>query len=305
MKTIEEILNEYTMRRTAAEAIASRAKSELLAACPEIAALEEQKRDALTDSLLLTITQPARAKEIRCETEEKVSEIEAQIDALFAEKGLEGNIAPKYTCPECGDTAYIDGKPCRCFMRRIYTEYLGGKELNTLPTFADWDKSVFSGEMAERAAKRKAALTRFAETDDYIFAVFSGEAGQGKSFSAACIANRASELGRDVLYIDAFTLFELFRAHRFGEFRELSVIENAPLLVIDDLGIEPLTRGVTVEYFFRLVDYRRNKRLPMVITTNLKKEAFVERYTEMTASRLFDKDLGFLAEFGGRDMRIN
>ena len=56
MKTIEEILNEYTMRRTAAEAIASRAKSELLAACPEIAALEEQKRDALTDSLLLTST---------------------------------------------------------------------------------------------------------------------------------------------------------------------------------------------------------------------------------------------------------
>ena len=71
---------------------------------------------------------------------------------------------------------------------------------------------------------------------------------------------------------------------------------NAEVLMIDDLGSEPLMQNVTVEQLFNLLNERQNKGLSTVISTNLEMSKFRERYTERIASRLRDSRSRFTAE---------
>ena len=78
---------------------------------------------------------------------------------------------------------------------------------------------------------------------------------------------------------------------------------EAPLLLIDDLGTEPLIENVTVEELFNILNERQNAGLCTVISTNLTLENLQNRYTERVASRLADtRNCNFLGLMG-KDLR--
>ena len=80
---------------------------------------------------------------------------------------------------------------------------------------------------------------------------------------------------------------------------------DAPLLLIDDLGTEPLMNNVTVTQLFNLLNERQLAGRHTVISTNLNPRELQERYTERIASRLLDESSCARLGFVGGDIRRN
>ena len=76
-----------------------------------------------------------------------------------------------------------------------------------------------------------------------------------------------------------------------------------PLLVLDDLGTEPMVPNVTVETFFRILNERGADRLPTVLISNLDREGLFERYGERVASRMMDGALTAIVLLKGDNLR--
>ncbi len=77
-----------------------------------------------------------------------------------------------------------------------------------------------------------------------------------------------------------------------------------PLLLIDDLGTEPLWENITLEQLFALIEYRMTHNKSTVFSTNLTLENLRERYTRRILSRLLDQRLSLVLQFQGQDVRL-
>jgi len=115
------------------------------------------------------------------------------------------------------------------------------------------------------------------------------------------MAKLARQKGMDVMLIRANELFSLFFGHRMGEEIDLSYLQNAKLLLIDDLGAEPITNNVSIEYFYDLIEKRLNKGLNTVFATNI--DDLQKRYDERISSRLESKNDSIQLFFDGKDLR--
>lgn len=117
-----------------------------------------------------------------------------------------------------------------------------------------------------------------------------GGVGTGKTTIACSIGLRAIERGKKVLFVKAYEVSELIKD-------ELSKIENADLLIIDDIGAENTSEWNNTRLRM-VIDKRYDSMLPVVITSNYSKDqlkklllrnvrdmtpkAIVSRLTEMT-----------------------
>lgn len=95
-----------------------------------------------------------------------------------------------------------------------------------------------------------------------------GEIGCGKSYLAACIANRVIESGKAVLMNNFSNLVAKMQAD-YGDNREaiLERISDVPLLILDDLGVERETAYV-LELAYAIINTRYISGKPLVVTTN-------------------------------------
>ena len=80
---------------------------------------------------------------------------------------------------------------------------------------------------------------------------------------------------------------------------------TAEVLVIDDLGTEPMLENITIEYLFTLLNERRANRLPTLVATNLTPRELQARYTERIFSRLMDRSETQVLLFFGEDVRLH
>ena len=78
---------------------------------------------------------------------------------------------------------------------------------------------------------------------------------------------------------------------------------QTPILVIDDLGTEPMLRNITVEYLFTLLNERCAAGRATLIATNLSPAELKERYGERVASRLLDRSRCVTVRMAGADLR--
>ena len=102
-------------------------------------------------------------------------------------------------------------------------------------------------------------------------------------------------------------LFEAMRGAGFGDeqkAREFDRLMGAEILLIDDLGTEPMVRNITVEYLFSLINERTGGGMHTVIATNLSFEDLKNRYTERISSRLLDKNGFEVVGLAGEDLRL-
>lgn len=100
-------------------------------------------------------------------------------------------------------------------------------------------------------------------------AVFYGTRGNGKTMLASIIANELTRQGRAVLFASVPDLLEAIKA-RFntGNSQEvLEAVKTADTLILDDLGAEKMTAWVA-EQFFLVINYRYNRELQTIITSN-------------------------------------
>jgi DNA replication protein DnaC len=124
--------------------------------------------------------------------------------------------------------------------------------------------------------------------------VLLGAYGSGKTHLAAAIANHQQTLGTDVMFVTVTDLLDYLRmtfhpdAPASFEQRFYNV-RNAPLLVLDDLGLESASAWAK-EKLFQIINHRYVARRPTVITTSKQ----IGDIDERIRSRLLDRRLCFI-----------
>ena len=96
-----------------------------------------------------------------------------------------------------------------------------------------------------------------------------GDVGTGKSFFAGCIANALIDKGIPAMMtnfsriLNTISIMNPTDRNKF-----IDSLNNYPLLILDDLGIERSSK-FALEQVFHVIDSRYRSKLPLIVTTNL------------------------------------
>ena len=116
-----------------------------------------------------------------------------------------------------------------------------------------------------------------------------GTVGTGKTYFAACIANRLVEQGYSVLMTNFTRLSNQIQGMFEGKQKFIDSLNRYTLLIIDDLGVERNTEYMQ-EMVYSIVDSRYRSGLPFIITTNLTADE-IKKPQDVGYSRIYDRIL--------------
>jgi DNA replication protein DnaC len=222
-------------------------------------------------------------------------------------------------CPSCHGAGFVrrDAAPwerdafgqvvaCRCTQERRRDAALEQvRRLSNVQAIAHLTFDAFDAAEPDAAPGYAAARTFAANPEGWL--VLYGNVGTGKTHLAGAVANELVGRGVPVVFQVVPTLLDHLRA-TFGPKSEVdhdelfASVKDAGVLVLDDLGTERATDWAR-EKLFQLVDHRWLRRLPLVVTTNRKREQFRDENGKRLASRLFDRGLAQTVCFTGEDYR--
>ena len=214
--------------------------------------------------------------------------------------GAEEEPANSTDCPICkgarvvhprlpsGKPDYSRVVPCRCVKSEQADERQARlKQYSNLGSLA---RFTFDNLMPEGRSSNKRSQERFAHAYQAARAfaaepkgwlVLGGPSGSGKTHLAAAIVNERIRQGQPAFYITAPDLLDRIRASfnpdsemPYDEFFEQ--VRNAPLLVLDDLGVQSGTAWAK-EKLDQLLTSRFNNELPTVIVTGTPVEQMEDR----------------------------
>lgn len=312
---LKRVLAEKKAIRSRNEDAEAKRLDEVCAASPEIARLIEERRQAFFAGLRSALGGVAPLG-----IEEETERCNLRIAQLLDQLGFGAEyLSPIFDCPLCEDTGYRgEGRKslCECVRTRYQQLLFGETFQGERQTFENYDERVIPAEALPGHGVTQRAYTRTLRNDCERYAdslpdgpvlnlLLCGGSGLGKSYLLRSIGVRATQKGVQTLCLSANALLNRIRAQYFarqGEAADSSHYE-VPLLLIDDLGTEPLWEGITVEQLFALIEERMNRRLHTVISTNLSLTELKGRYTERLMSRLMDERLSLVLPFLGRDLR--
>ena len=311
-----ELENEYEQQRVRNEQEEALRKERIRREQPEIYAMTTERENMIFGTLRDILNGKADTEGLP----EKMEALSAQIRVKLTENGFPADyLAPVYRCPICkdtGKTGELIKEPCECY-KKAYQRKLRekiGLNRDRKETFEHFDENVFLNENIPGQEFTQRELMnhyrRICEewADSYPDTRFrdlllTGGTGLGKTFLLRAMAERLIERDVNVLVISAYRMIEILRKSYFDNDDSASELMEADVLMIDDLGSEPLTQNITVEQLFNLLNERQGRGLSTVISTNLEMPKFRERYTERIASRLRDSVNCKVLSLMGKDIR--
>lgn len=310
---IIEVLNgEFSEKRRSARALAEKNLS-LALADPEFHDVYTKLKES---EFQLAKAQVYGEKSDKTENlESKIKELKKKESKIFSRLGIAKNsFEPQYNCKKCKDSGRIDGEHCSCFKTRLTEELvkISGLEISSLADFSSYDSMIASDkEQRQELEKLKDILIKFADkfgSSKYKNIVLSGRTGVGKTFALECTANEVMKKGFTVCFISAFGLGNQFVKYHscFNANKQsyLDILLDPDLLVIDDLGTEPVLKNVTREYLYLIISERMLKGKVTLVSTNLGPNDILERYGERVFSRLNNKSKSLLLNLSGDDLRV-
>ncbi len=222
----------------------------------------------------------------------------------------ESDFIPQYTCKKCNDTGIVNGKYCSCLdmeINNLLTEGLG-LNIDKTHTFKSCNQKFLEDNNLAKEYKTLNTWVDKFPTSKYKNFVFVGPAGGGKTYLTECIANALIDKQVVVNFVTAFNLNNLMLKYHttFDESKD-NILEgyiNCPVLIIDDLGTEPVLKNVTKEYLYLILNERIINDRSTIITTNLSPDGIIDRYGERIFSRLFNKQNCLKINFEKGDLRI-
>lgn len=218
-----------------------------------------------------------------------------------------------YSCRECKDTGIIkdnDGvtiTKCSCYNRTVIDNFYISETRRDLlynkENFENFKPEYYSNVLMDEETEEthyelmKKSVSKALDFCDNFFTEYTnllirGNTGTGKTFLANSIARRLLDKNVSVLYLPAYTFFDITRKscsqneeENRAASEELEFIYTADCLVIDDLGTESITKFTNSQLFILLEKRHLNKK-PTIITTNLSKTQISSMYSERVYSRL-------------------
>lgn len=316
---IRELLAEYQNQRTRNELELDARIAEVGAMDPEIPRLREENMHLAFDTMkrIMVTSDPDACRTAAEQMKQRGIFNNGQIRKRLVQLGLpEDYLELHYRCKLCRDTGYVGDAPsrfCECFERAMRVkQYEDGSMAGVdEQCFATFDLNRFPEEGGQRAMMKN--LRRFCEAYADTFPktvlpnlVISGGTGVGKTFLLNCIYERVVSRGQVAIRVTAFRMFEAMRRQHFadgsGEL-DFEQLLGVPLLLIDDLGSEPMMRNITKEYLFTLLNERMAARRHTVIATNLSEEDVMRVYGERVGSRMLDRTRCAVMRLEGKDLR--
>ena len=289
---------------------------------PEIARLLQKRQQLLFASMRGAFAKPGQAQEISAAMKTQMEGINAALRRELTASGYpEDYLQPVYRCKACRDTGYV-GEPvhehCACLKRAVMNRLYQNEGLQGLEreNFAAFDERIFPDEPIEGMKRtQRGYICRIREICEAYADSFapgegkgllmSGKSGLGKTFLMNCVAQRVLERGYSVVVISAYKLMEVMRRYQFsgdsaGQVEDMLACD---LLCIDDLGSEPMLRGVTMSALYHIINERRSANRALVVTTNCSAEQLYDIYEDRIAARLTDQTRMRGIPFVGQDVR--
>lgn len=306
--SISDVLAEYSRIQQQNEREMDRRRSEAFQRVQGLKALHEQLE-------ALLIARPKLRLKGEPDGSDQIETLRAQSAAMLSRAGYgEDYLSPVYTCSQCRDTGMLDDAThCDCFKKRVLEDKLDAARLtDDNVSFEKFDLERFGTEPIDSGKSQRDMMARIRDictgyADSFpgcsSLLLLSGSVGLGKTYISKCIMRRVIERGYTAASFTAYRLFSLFHQHRLGEDVDLDPILEVPLLIIDDIGTEPMTKNVTKEYFFDLINERSAAGRKTMIVTNLPFHELDERYGERIFSRLMDARFSQKILFKGKDIR--
>lgn len=162
-----------------------------------------------------------------------------------------------------------------------------------------------NGHNADKLQRAKKYVDKWDEMKrGHIGLLLWGNTGNGKTYTAACVANALIDKGVPVL-VTSFPKIINAVTGLFGEEKGeyLRSLNHYDLLVLDDLGAER-DSSYGLEIVYNVIDERYKSGKPMIVTTNLTIKEMQEA-RNMDYQRIYDRVLEMCApmRFDGESIR--
>lgn len=239
------------------------------------------------------------------EAQLKFDECEKRLNEHLASKKISRKrLLPQYQCKLCEDKGIYQGKMCACLSEEINKRL--SNDNSTYTRFHTFNM-VNSNKMNENLTRIYRDCYNWCESfpSNIININLLGDVGTGKTFLLECCASKLIERGFNVMFLTAFDFNEECRKYHFSQPNLIGNIFNCDLLIIDDLGTEPVLKNITVEYLYNVINLRQARNKATMISTNLDFNSLMTRYGERTFSRMTHKSIALNYSFVGKNMRFN
>lgn len=310
---LDDALKELANRRSGNLKLETLRRAEISTKLPKYEELEQSLAATMRDAVssVLNKSPDAEIEDIF----RKNYALRRQMDELLESSGYPADYLDSiYTCKVCKDTGNTGSEWCECLCR--VTNEMAAAQLNANApldrcSFNSFDLTrypdVFDGELGNpREMMRvnfeycKKFAESFSERGSGILMI--GETGLGKTHLSLSIASALIEKGFCVVYSSVPELVRRIQNEQFGraEGDTLSLAMDSDLFILDDLGSENSTDWC-VSMLYEIINTRQNRRLPLIINTNLDFDELTARYRDRLSSRMFSMKILF---FSGKDNRV-
>lgn len=203
------------------------------------------------------------------------------------------------SCPACGGQGYVGASLCSCSIKfRVYNRLTsGGYNEETLDLVSSPSYALPMLERGQEFVQYFLSNPKIVMEKGLGLFVFSKENGRGKTTLAHYLVYNLAwpfaltenySRDRNYAFKDVHSLAESFSSSR-GE-DEAEPDWKATVLVIDDMGIENRSgwrKDLVLPMFHQILHYRRDNKLPTLITSN---------FPPSTLSRFYDGVLDSVLE---------
>lgn len=317
-RVLNKIMDEYETLRMNAVNDRKKRIDNVNKRFPRIAEIDKEIFKRGLDNTRNILKNPEKKDEFNIDFKENFKRLKEEKAKIISQN----NISPdydeyKYFCNICHDTGYDDsGKKCNCFRQRLINEAYSMSNMEDIVKKQNFDTfsfNYYSKECSDGMISPFENMTKiynnckkfcknFDSNEKNI--VFYGPAGLGKTFLSSAIAKEIMDRGKTVVYVRATKMFSLYEDYKFGRNMDKSVIDNiynCDLLIIDDLGTEPVNKN-NLSFLFDVVNERVSKEKKIIINTNLQISEISKIYTTRFTSRLYEYFMFY--KFFGEDIRI-
>lgn len=310
-KNVTAVYEDFEKRRSENKALSQDRLIEVYSLCPEIQKIDKELSNIGLAIFSTTMKGKDGLNERLQALRKKNEELQENRASLLCNLGFDATYTDlKYDCPLCQDSGYQGAKMCSCLKNALTLKgYESSGIINLLKSqsFESFSFDVYPPESQEIMKRNYRKLHKFAdnfETNKEFF-LLAGGTGLGKTHLSTSVAKTLIDNGYDVVYELAQNIFSDFDTDRFRDrFGDSELISekyfDCDLLIIDDLGTEIIT-NYTVSYLYNIINTRINKKLPIIISTNLNAKEIKAMYHERITSRLFGEFT--IVKFEGSDVR--
>lgn len=294
---VEAVFGDFEKKRKKSEDTQKRHLLEVYAQIPELKALDYELSSTGLQILGATLQGKEGLEERIAAIKKKNKELQKKRASLLISKGFDENYTEQvFECEKCRDEGYVNEKMCSCLRNALITKQLeasGVGQLISGQSFENFSLDMYPSDVREGMACLFDDLKEYALSfsKDSSNLLFVGGTGLGKTHLSTAIAKTVIEKSFYVVYETATNIFSDFESDRFrdryaGEEPVAKKYMECDLLILDDLGTEVVT-NFTVSCLYNLINTRLNKRLPIILSTNLNSAEIRKLYNDRITSRLF------------------